>query len=174
MRATAGEGMAPGEALSPPLIRAGRDGDAADLIRLVGDCFAEYPGCVLDVDGEIPELRAIATWAESLGGRFWVAECDGRVVGCVGVTPGAAPASVELRKLYVAAAARRRGLGAALCALVEDEARRRGARSVELWSDTRFADAHRLYQRRGYRRTGETRDLHDLSDTTEFRFEKRL
>ena len=42
------------------------------------------------------------------------------------------------------------------------------------WSDTRFLDAHRLYERLGYVRTGETRDLHDLSNTTEFFFVKEL
>jgi hypothetical protein len=45
---------------------------------------------------------------------------------------------------------------------------------MELWSDTRFLDAHRLYERLGYRRTGRTRELHDLSDTVEYEFDKPL
>lgn len=44
------------------------------------------------------------------------------------------------------------------------------AGTVELWSDTRFTDAHRLEERLGYRRTGETRELGDLSNTTGFRY----
>jgi len=44
-----------------PAIRVARDDDEAGLVALIGGCFAEYPGCLLDVDGEIPELRAVAT-----------------------------------------------------------------------------------------------------------------
>jgi putative acetyltransferase len=155
-------------------IRPGRDGDAEGLIELIGACFAEYENCVLDVDGEIPELRRIATWAASLNGLFWVAERAGVVVACCGVTPAGEGEGMELRKLYVAASARRRGLGAHLSSLAEEEARRRGATFVELWSDTRFLDAHRLYERLGYRRTGASRELFDVSDTVELHFVKKF
>ena len=50
----------------------------------------------------------------------------------------------------------------------------RGARFVELWSDTRFADAHRLYERLGYRKSGVTRELHDMSGSVEYHFRKEL
>ncbi len=148
-------------------IREARDADAEGLISLIGACFAEYPGCVLDVDGEIPELRRIATAFEEWGGAFWVAELSGSIAGSIGWTPTGAGTGIELKKLYVARTARRRGLGAELCALVEDAARARGDRFVELWSDTRFTDAHRLYEKRGYVRSPETRALYDLSATIE-------
>ena len=152
----------------PPLVRPASDGDAAGLIALVGACFAEYPGCVLDVDGEIPELRGIASAFAAEDGEFWVAERDGLVVGSIGWVP--AGAGAELRKLYVAASERRRGLGGRLCAKVEDAARARGKAHVELWSDTRFREAHALYERRGYRRGPTTRALGDRSATEEFFF----
>lgn len=84
------------------------------------------------------------------------------------------PGAVELTTLYVAAAARRQGWGARLVWWVERAARERGAGRVELWSDRRFADAHRLYERLGYRATGGTRELHDLSATVERAFAKDL
>ena len=77
-------------------LREARDLDADALIELIGGVFAEYPGCVMDVDGELPELRRIASYFEEHAGRFWVAERDGRVVGCVGVSPATAPEGVEL------------------------------------------------------------------------------
>jgi predicted N-acetyltransferase YhbS len=137
--------------------------------------FAEYPGCVLDVDGEMPELRAIATHFRRAGGRMWVAD-GGRVVGCVGFTPARSGGEegVELRKLYIERALRGSGLGDRLCGLVEAEARRRGAAFVELWSDTRFLRAHRFYERRGYVRGEATRELHDLSGSVELYFRRRL
>ncbi len=156
------------------MIRAAADGDAGGLIALIGGCFAEYPGCVLDVDGESPELRAIATAFAARSGRFWVAEREGAVIGSVGVVPAAAAGRVELCKLYVDRGARRFGLGARLAGLVEAEAARRGADSIELWTDTRFADAHRLYRRLGYLRQPGTRTLHDLSHTVEFHYLKWL
>jgi GNAT superfamily N-acetyltransferase len=155
------------------VIRAARDEDAAGLIALVGACWAEYPGCVLDVDGEMPHLRRIAGAYAEWGGELFVAEQLGEVVGSVGWVPGA-DGGIELRMLYVAATARRRGLGTRLAELVETAARERGAASLELWSDTRFLDAHRLYERLGYMRSGVTRELHDRSHTVEYRFRKPM
>ena len=159
------------------------DGDAAALIALVGACYADYPGCVLDVDGEAPWLRAMATWVAAHDGRVWVAEQDGAIVGSIGVLPTRLHpreadlvnrAPLELINLYVAHRARRRGVAARLIGQVENEARRRGVDGIELWSDTRFVDAHRLYARLGYRQQPETRALADLSDTIEYRFIKDL
>jgi putative acetyltransferase len=164
--------------MSPGLLtRAARDDDAAGLIELIGSTYAEYPGCVLDVDGEEPDLRAIASAYATKGGSFWVSidEASGALVGCVGWLPSAAPEMsgwVELRKLYVARTHRRRGLASALCARVEAAARERGAAGVELWSDTRFLDAHRFYANRGYRQQPGSRQLFDLSRSSEYHFEK--
>ncbi|ADP78153.1 GCN5-related N-acetyltransferase [Pseudofrankia inefficax] len=172
-----------------PGLRPVRDDDGPAVQRLIGAVWAEYPGCVLDVDGEEPWMRAPATaYTGDLDparyrGRMWVVEdraVEDEDAGRPGVLAASvavretAPGRVELKSLYVAASARRRGLGQALVFLVEREARRRDAQVVELWSDTRFSDAHRLYERLGYRGAGRTRDLHDLSNTTEIHFTKDL
>lgn len=158
-------------------VRPAIDEDAEALRSLIGGVFAEYPGCVLDPDGLDADLAAWATHLDERGGDGWVVvdDADG-VVACVGVAPtsddlpGVEAGAVELKRLYVAAAARRRGLGRALVARVESWARDHGAGAVVLWSDTRFTDAHRLYERCGYRRTGRARQLHDPSNTTEDEF----
>jgi putative acetyltransferase len=162
-----------GEALDL-LLRDATDDDSWDLIGLIASCWAEYPGCILDLDGEVPYYRTIATSFASWGGRFWVAEHQGRVVGSIGLAPGAAPDEAELRMLYVARPYRRRGLARRLVALFDDEARARGARSITLWSDTRFVEAHAFYEQLGYTRAAYTRELHDLSHTVEYNFTKRL
>lgn len=154
--------------MTPLVVRAARDEDAEGLIALLGGVFAEYPGCVLDVDGEMPELRCIATTFARDGGEFWVAERGARVVGSVGWVPGK-PGWLELKKLYVERGERRAGLGGTLVDRVLDAARAQGA-GVELWSDTRFETAHAFYARRGWRRTGATRELHDRSATVEWHF----
>ncbi len=50
----------------------------------------------------------------------------------------------------------------------------RGASRMLFWSDTRFMDAHRLYEKLGYARVGGTRDLGDISNSKEYCFEKGL
>ncbi len=159
---------------SLPPIRDARDDDADGLIALLAGVFAEYPGCVMDVDGELPELRRIASYFREHAGEFWVAEQNGQVVGCIGYTPACDASGIELKKLYVHASARKYGLGGRLVERVEDRARERGASFIDLWSDTRFVTAHAFYERRGWERGPNTRALHDKSDTVEYYFRKPL
>jgi len=149
-------------------VRPATDDDSAGVIALIARVFAEYPGCVLDVDREEPELRAPASSFD----RFWVVEEDGTVVGCIACALHGDV--VELKKLYVDEAARGRGLARQLVDLVEATAHDHGAKLIEFWSDTRFVTAHAVYEHLGYSRTGRTRDLHDLSNTTEYHYTKRL
>ncbi|HET7335891.1 MAG TPA: GNAT family N-acetyltransferase [Rhizomicrobium sp.] len=155
------------------LIRSIRDDDAAAMIALIQTVFAEYPGCVLAVDDEMPELKTPASAAHAEDGRWWVAEDDDQVVASVAAVPGPS-ATMELKKLYVAKHARRHGLAAQLVGLVEESARERNAHRIYLWTDTRFEDAHRLYERLGYRRGTQSRALNDLGNTIEFYYTKDL
>ncbi len=154
------------------IIRPATDSDASALIALIAGVFAEYEGCRFVLD-ELPELRAIASHFRDQDGAFWVAESVNEVLGCVGFSPKS-KARVELHKLYVRADARRHGLGSTLCDRVETSARALGAGSVELWTDTKFATAHRFYERRGYVKDDRSRLLHDLSNTEEFHYQKQI
>jgi predicted GNAT family N-acyltransferase/predicted GNAT family acetyltransferase len=156
-----------------PVVRDVRDDDGAALVTLIGGCWAEYPGVELHVDAEEPWLRAPASAYRRWGGRMWVVELDGDVVACCGVKP-VRDGVVELKSMYVAAPARRRGLARRLEALVLAEARRRGASRVELGSDTRFLDAHVTYAALGYEQLPGERDLQDRSHSFEFPFAKDL
>jgi GNAT superfamily N-acetyltransferase len=157
------------------LVRPGRDSDQAGFIALIGACWAEYPGCILDVDAELPELRALATWFATRHGALWAAEQDGVVVGMVGTRPlPAEPGAWEIGRMYVAAAQRGTGLAQRLLAGAEAHARAAGAARLVLWTDTRFERAHRFYERQGYVRQGPVRALDDLSHSLEFRYARPL
>jgi putative acetyltransferase len=158
----------------PLPIRAVTDADAEGLITLIGSAYAEHPGCVLDLPGIDDDLPVPGTVAARRGGRWWVIVDGDRVVASIGTGPLADDGSLELKRLYVAASHRRRGLASRLVQRVEAHAAGLGATAVHLWSDTRFTDAHLLYDRHGYTATGEQRQLHDPSDTTEFHFHRSI
>jgi GNAT superfamily N-acetyltransferase len=155
------------------LIRSASDSDSDALIKLIAGVYAEYPGLVLDVDGDMPELRAPAAVIRRAQGRWWLAEDDDGIIGSVCVEP-APDGTIELKKLFIAPITRRRGLGAHLVTLAESEARFRGAETMQLWTDTRFEDSHRLYERMGYRREDATRARNDASHSVEYHFVKDL
>lgn len=154
------------------MIREGRDTDAEGFIALIRACWAEYPGCVLDVEGEAPELRALATYFRDQGGMLWSAERDGRIIGMVGTRPRQEDAAWEICRMYVDAAARGSGLAGALLRRAEDHARAAGAERLVLWTDTRFTRAHGFYEKHGYVRQGSIRILDDISHSLEFRYAK--
>jgi putative acetyltransferase len=154
--------------------RAVTDADADALIALIAAAYDEHPGCVLDLPGVDDDLPTPATAAARRGGRWWVIVDEGRVVASVGTGPLTDAGTVELKRLYVTPSHRGRGVASALVRRVETHAAGLGATAVDLWSDTRFGDAHHLYDRRGYADTGERRQLHDPSDTTEIHFHREL
>ncbi len=155
-------------------IRDGRDEDAEGFIALIGACWSEFPGCVLDVDGEVPELRALATYFREAGGALWAAEDQGRIVGMVATRPLREDGAWEIGRMYVAAEARGTGLAHRLLDQAEAHARVHGAERLVLWSDTRFEAAHRFYEKRSYVRQGSIRILDDISNSLEFRYAKPL
>ena len=154
-------------------LRTGRDNDGPGLIALLTACWLEYPGCIVDVDGELPELHALATYFAHAGGALFVSEHDGRIVGSAGTRP-LDDGAWELCKMYVDAGRRGTGLAQALIAAVETHARDRGATVMRLWSDTRFARAHRFYENHSYVRSGPIKVWTDKSNSLEFAYAKPL
>ncbi len=150
------------------LLRDAGNADAAAIIELIAAAYAEYPGCVLDLEADMPELKAPASSYAQIAGKFWVAQGvaeAARILGCVACQP-APEGGLELEKLYVAR-------GARLLDLVEAEAVARQAGAIALWTDTRFEAAHAFYAARGFRRTGQRR-LDDASKSVETSFRKDL
>ena len=159
--------------LRPWGLRAGQDGDASAIIALITSCWEEYPGVLMDVDGENPELRALASYFSEAGGALWVAWDNGALIGMVAARPSKGT-DWELCRMYVAQTARGTGLADDLVRTAEDFARARGAARMHLWSDTRFDRAHRFYERCGYVRVGGIRPLLDICNTLEFGYAKPL
>ena len=154
--------------------RSVRDSDSTAVIKLIGDVFAEYPGVILLVDEELPDLNCPATAFEKKNGEFFVVEREKEIIACVAYSIDSNRMSAELCRLYVQKKCRKEGLGGELVAHVERIVKRKHAQSLELWTDIRFKDAHRFYQRLGYSKQRETRALGDVSGTIEFEYVKKF
>ena len=81
--------------------------------------------------------------------RFFVVRLDGRAVGCAAlVLQGEGEA--ELKRMFVADAARGLGAGRALLRHIEEAARREDVRVLRLETGIRNAEALALYKREGF------------------------
>ena len=153
------------------MIRPGQDTDSAGIIALIRRCWADYPGCILDVERDEPGLLTPASHFAGRGGALWVAEAAATVVGMAAVTPVDSE-TWEIRKAYVHPDRHGTGLAHALLDRVEQYAMTAGATQLRLWTDTRFDRAHGFYEKRSWVRDGPIRTLDDLPGVLEFGYAK--
>ncbi|BBG04882.1 MULTISPECIES: GNAT family N-acetyltransferase [Pseudonocardia] len=102
-----------------------------------------------------PYLAAFARVDADPSELLVVAERDGVIVGTLQLSllPGLSRRGAlraQIEGVRIAGAARGAGLGETLLRWAVDEARRRGCVLVQLTSDTRRTEAHRLYERLGF------------------------
>jgi GNAT superfamily N-acetyltransferase len=101
-------------------------------------------------------FRKIAGSVASGDTVLLAARLDDKIVGTVQLgldTPPNQPHRADIRKLLVHRSARGHGIGAALMARVEEEARRRG-RWLLVLDTVPGENGHRLYLREGWTQTG--------------------
>jgi len=136
---------------------------AIDVVRAV---FDEY-GFTWEEDGYHADLYDVPKHYLDQGDLFYVAVQAGSVVGTVAIeffetirgdeveiVEGMTRLSTTdcaLLRLYVVPAARGQGVGQTLLETARHAGAQRGRKRMEIWSDKRFSDAHRLYQRLGAR-----------------------
>ena len=154
------------------VIERARASDAPAVIALIGRVFAEYRFS-WDPALEVPDLFDFDRRYGAPAGSFWVARLGGQVVGSVGVER-LPDGQAELHRLYLDATLRGQGVGRALVETVLGWCRGTGIRRLTLWSDTRFDRAHRLYERMGFRQTGEREVPDDPNDTRELSYERAV
>ncbi len=107
--------------------------------------------------------------------RFFIARLNGEAVGCGGVALFGDYA--EVKRMYTREAARRRGVGKALLACIELEARKAAIRVLRLETGVHQTAAIGLYEGWGFRRRepfGHYADLPPRSIATSVFYEKLL
>ncbi|MFE3851568.1 GNAT family N-acetyltransferase [Streptomyces griseorubiginosus] len=140
------------------LLREPRPGDLGWMVARNAALYAAEYGFNADYEGLV--ARIVADFAEDHDPhleRVWIAELDGRPVGCVMCVRDEAPATARLRLLLVEPDARGLGIGDRLVSAVVDFARGVGYRDLVLWTNDVLASARRLYQRHGFVLTAEKR-----------------
>lgn len=142
------------ESTVPATIRPlGVPGDLGWVVMAHGEVYAQEFGW--DSSFEALVARIVADYAaEQDPGRAaaWVAELDGRRVGCVFcVADPVREATALLRILLVHPEGRGRDLGRRLIARCLQFARDAGYETVRLWTNHPLAAARHLYLERGFR-----------------------
>lgn len=95
------------------------------------------------------EIDRLADYYASRNGGFWVAVDGDEIVGMFGLEAFGAEA-MELRRMYVAPGARRRGIARNMLAFAEQECRRRNRLQLQLSTSELQQDALTLYRNAGY------------------------
>ncbi|MHC5258493.1 bifunctional helix-turn-helix transcriptional regulator/GNAT family N-acetyltransferase [Streptomyces sp. UC4497] len=138
------------------LLREPGPGDLGWIVARNGALYAAEFGWNADYEGLV--ARIVADFAEDHDPhleRVWIAELDGRPVGCVMCVRDEAPGTARLRLLLVEPEARGLGIGDRLVRACVDFARGVGYREMTLWTNDVLKSARSIYQRHGFVLVGE-------------------
>ncbi|GAA2762628.1 helix-turn-helix domain-containing GNAT family N-acetyltransferase [Streptomyces paradoxus] len=126
-------------------------GDLGWIVQRNAALYAAEYGFDADYEGLV--ARIVADYAEDHDPRrerTWIAELDGRPVGCVMCVRDDTPGAARLRLLLVEPDARGLGIGDRLVGTLVGFAREAGYREVVLWTNDVLAAARRIYRRHGF------------------------
>ena len=140
---------------SEPSIRPlGVPGDLGWVVQAHGELYAREYGWDGAFEALVARIVADFATAEPADRAAWIAERDGRRVGCVFCVRGD-EATAVLRLLLVDPAARGQRLGTRLVETCVAYARAAGYRRMRLWTNDPLAAARRVYLDQGFALTEE-------------------
>ncbi|MEV8315426.1 bifunctional helix-turn-helix transcriptional regulator/GNAT family N-acetyltransferase [Streptomyces sp. NPDC059900] len=140
-----------GAAEPRPFLREPGPGDLGWIVERNAALYAAEYGFNIDYEGLV--ARIVADFAQDHDPhleRTWIAELDGRRVGCVMCVRDEAPGTARLRLLLVEPDARGHGIGDQLVGACVDFARSVGYREMVLWTNDILGAARAIYQRHGF------------------------
>ncbi|MFF7127506.1 GNAT family N-acetyltransferase [Streptomyces sp. NPDC008240] len=133
------------------VLREPEPGDLGWIVQRNAALYAAEYGWNADYEGLVAKI--VADFAQDHDPhleRVWIAELEGRPVGCVICVRDDVPATARLRLLLVEPDARGHGIGDRLVRAVVDFARGVGYRDLVLWTNDVLSSARHLYQRHGF------------------------
>lgn len=128
-------------------------GDNASLARMIREVFEEYDAPREGTVYTDPTTDDLFSLFRRAGSVLWVAEWNGRPVGCCGIypTPGLDQDYAELVKFYLAAPFRAMGIGKALLEHSLDSAREMAYTHIYIESMPEFSKALGIYEHLGFK-----------------------
>lgn len=140
------------------LIREAKEADLRALIGLFAADAVGGHGDTTDASAYDDYLRAFCTIAASPEQTLYVAERDGEVAGTfqtmiTTTLTGRGSSAMIIEAVQTRADMRGQGIGAAMINFCIDEAKSRGMRMIQLTSNNARKDAHRFYERLGFKPT---------------------
>ena len=135
------------------ILREPKPGDLGWVVARHAELYAREYGWAENFEGICAQIVAdFVTKYDPACERCWIAEMDGRNVGCVFLVKDAGTVA-RLRLLLVDPAARGRGLGHRLTDECVRFARNRGYHRITLWTHSVLTAARHIYEKAGFRLT---------------------
>jgi N-acetylglutamate synthase-like GNAT family acetyltransferase len=150
-----------------------RPGDLGMVVHLHGVLYARERGFDPTFEAYVAGPLSEFVRAENPRERLWLAERDGRIVGCVAIV-AASPRTAQLRWFLVDPSTRGAGLGKRLLSEAVAFCQDCGYREVILWTESALTVAAHLYQSAGFRKTAEKPGRMWGVDLVEEKYELRL
>jgi putative acetyltransferase len=160
-------------------IRFATDHDGTAVAALIDRVLQEYGDrACLEPDGSEGDVLQIRSAYFDKGGAFWVLESEksDEIIGSNAIKPSKSGAKIaELKRMYLAQSSRGSGAAKLLLDAALSWAAEKNFNSIELWTDSRFQRGHRFYEKQGFERTGNIREMNDsFQSYSEFHFSREL
>ena len=135
---------------------ADQPGDLGWMVWQHGEVYAEQFGWDTSFEAMVAEVVADYAGSSDARARGWVADDDGRRVGCILCVPlPEDPRIAQLRTLLVTPDGRGLGAGTALVDACVSFARAAGYEAMTLFTAANLGSARRIYQAAGFELTDE-------------------
>jgi len=126
-----------------------RSGDLGRIVSLHGEAYAPLAGFGLRFEAYVAQTIAEYVLDNDARGRIWLAEQDGRLIGCTAVALRDDNTS-QIRWVVVDPAARGHGLGKELVGRAVDYCKVEARNSIYLYTTDGLAESQSLYEKLGF------------------------